>query len=79
MTKDADRAIELLAELYIMCNVAADFSNGVTHNGVDEGQVLAGRFLNKVGAFLKGKSRTYDEYTSRFVQPGEVPFEEVLF
>ncbi len=73
---DADpaRAIELLSQLYIMCDVAADFSNGVTHQGMDEGRVLAGRFLAQVSAFLKGRDDKHDAYVSDCVAQGEVPF-----
>ena len=71
---DEARAIELLAELYIMCCRAGDFSNGVTYHSLDEGQVKADQFLGKVAGFLKGRSPDYDEYASDFVGPGDLPF-----
>ncbi len=60
------QAIRLLADLYIMCCECADFSNGVTHQGIDEGRVLAGRHLAEVTEFLRGKNERHDEYVSLY-------------
>ena len=69
-------ALELLTELYIMCNESGDFSNGVTYHGIDEGNVMAGRVLSKVAAFLKGKNAAFDNYNSLCINGDEeaLPF-----
>ena len=65
------RAINLLTQLYIMCCEAGDFSNGVEHQGIDEGRVQAGRFLAEVAAFLKGRDADYDAYAALYVSSDE--------
>ena len=55
-----------------MCNEAGNFSNGNTHNGLDEGDVLAGNFLDEIASFLKGKSAEYDRYAGNFAKAGEL-------
>jgi len=68
------RATNLLAHLYIICCEAADFSNGVTYHGLDEGQVKADRFLDEIANFLKGRSAEYDTYASGFPTIDDAPF-----
>jgi len=68
------RATDLLTHLYIICCEDADFSNGVTYRGLDEGRVKAHQFLREVADFLKGRSAEYDSYASGSPTIDDVPF-----
>lgn len=47
---------EALKELFDLCLTVGDFKNGVTHQGIDEGEVFAG------GIFDKAKAALSDDY-----------------
>ena len=60
MTTDKDRAIDLLGRLFALVEESdCDFSNGVTHQGTDEGRVHADRFLDEVQEFLADHGDVY--------------------
>jgi len=51
---DLTKALDLLGRLFFLVENEwqCDYSNGVTHQGVDEGVVHANRFLGEVEDFL---------------------------
>ena len=62
VTAPDDTALGLLSKLYYLISLHAGpstFSNGVTYQGMDEGEVLADRFLARVQQFLAAHGDTY--------------------
>lgn len=54
--KDLAQIAELrdaLKDILDLCLSLGDFKNGVTHNGIDEGEVYAGRIFDKASAALR--------------------------